>query len=83
MDDKPFLPSDVIELQDTQSKKSLAQIYEDDYAQAASGEARKGGASEKLQKEHDDLEKTWGDISYKLDALCNAHFTPKMVSQFS
>lgn len=31
----------------------------------------------KLKKEHDELEILWEGISSKLDALCNAHFTPK------
>lgn len=77
MDAKAFLPSDVIELQDSQSKKSLADLYADDYAAASSS----GGKpqSSKLAKEHEELEKSWGEISYKLDALSNAHFTPKMV----
>ncbi|KAH9000704.1 U3 small nucleolar ribonucleoprotein complex, subunit Mpp10, partial [Lactarius hatsudake] len=56
VDDKPFLPSRFFELQDTKSKQSLAQVYEEEYtATQTGGEA----------------------ISSKLDALSNAHFTPK------
>lgn len=79
MDDKAFLPSSILELQDTQSKKSLAQIYEDDYTASAAGEAGKDPRGGKLATEHEEIEKTWSDICYKLDALCNTHFTPKQV----
>lgn len=34
----------------------------------------------KLAKEHEELDKMWDTICYKLDALSNAHFTPKAVS---
>ncbi|THH06925.1 hypothetical protein EW145_g3748 [Phellinidium pouzarii] len=76
VDDKPFLPSRVLELQDTKSKESLAQIYENEYMAAQTGgtlDDRDG----KLQKEHDEIEKLWESVCSKLDALCNAHFTPK------
>ncbi|PVG04879.1 Mpp10 protein [Serendipita vermifera] len=76
LDDKPFLPSKIFELQDTKSAQSLAQIYEDEYTAARTGgtiDDRDG----KLQKEHEELESIWEGISSKLDALSNAHFTPK------
>ena len=78
VDDKPFLPSQVFELQDTKSKESLAQIYENEYLASQTG----GSADDRdawLKKEHDEIEKQWESICYKLDALCNAHFTPKQV----
>ncbi|KAF8591856.1 Mpp10 protein [Ramaria rubella] len=75
-DDKAFLPSRFFELNDQKSAQSLAQIYEDEYTAAASGTSvddRDG----KLKKEHEALEKMWDNICHKLDALSNAHFTPK------
>lgn len=78
-DNKPFLPSKIFELQDTKSKESLAQIYENEYIAAQSGgttDDRDG----KLRKEHEEIEKQWESICYKLDALSNAHFTPKQVN---
>lgn len=83
MDDKPFLPSSVFELNDKQSSRSLAQIYEDDFAAAKSGASSADDRDGKLAKEHKEIEKIWGDICYKLDALCNAHFTPKQVCVFA
>ena len=37
MDEKPFLPSKLIHLQDTKSAQSLAEIYEDEYSAAQKG----------------------------------------------
>ncbi|KAF9499716.1 Mpp10 protein [Pleurotus eryngii] len=76
INDKPFLPSRLFELQDTKSSQSLAQIYENDYVVTQNGgsvDDRDG----KLEKEHEELEKQWDGICSKLDALCNAHFVPK------
>ena len=79
LDDKPFLPSRVMELKDTKSAQSLAQIYEADYIAAQSGDSVVDDRDGRLQKEHDELEKLWEHICWKLDALCNAHFVPKQV----
>ncbi|KAL5518905.1 MPP10 [Sanghuangporus vaninii] len=76
VDDKPFLPSQAFELQDTKSKESLAQIYENDYIASQTGVST-NDRDARLQKEHEEIEKQWENICYKLDALCNAHFTPK------
>lgn len=83
-DESPFLPSKLFELDGNKSSKSLAQLYEDDYTAARDGDGvviddRDG----KLAKEHEELEKMWNAISYKLDALSNAHFTPKQVRLLS
>ncbi|KAH9944411.1 Mpp10 protein [Epithele typhae] len=77
VDDKPFLPSRFFELQDSKSKQSLAEIYEDEYTAAQSGGVAGQDRDGKLQKEHKEIEKLWENICHKLDALCNAHFTPK------
>lgn len=73
----PFLPSRFFELQDTQSSKSLAQIYEEEYQAAASGEKVKDARDQKLQKAHEEIEGLWGEICYKLDALSSLNFVPK------
>ncbi|KAF5390161.1 hypothetical protein D9757_002897 [Collybiopsis confluens] len=77
LEDKPFLPSRFFELKDTKSTQSLAQIYEDEYVAAQPGGVAGEDRDDKLKKEHDEVEKLWENISNKLDALCNAHFTPK------
>lgn len=76
-DPTPFLPSRFFELDDKQSSKSLAQIYEDDYTAAASGGKVVDARDEKLRKEHDEIDRLWGEISYKLDALSSLNFVPK------
>ena len=82
VDDKPFLPSRVFELQDSKSAQSLAQIYEDDYMTTQSGTSKVDDRDGRLKKEHEELDKMWETICYKLDALSNAHFTPKAVKHF-
>lgn len=72
----------MFELKDTQSEKSLAQIYEDEYTASRAGPSA-GPVDDrdgKLAQEHKEIEELWDGISYKLDALSNAHFTPKQVS---
>ncbi|KAK8869509.1 hypothetical protein IAR55_000074 [Kwoniella newhampshirensis] len=76
-DPTPFLPSRYFELQDTQSSKSLAQIYEEDYQAAASGSKTKDPRDEKLRKDHEEIDNIWGEICYKLDALSSLNFVPK------
>lgn len=80
----PFLPSKLLELSDSKSSKSLAQLYEDEFQQAkenADGApARISESDAKLDKEHREIEGLFNDIFNKLDALSNAHFTPKAVS---
>ncbi|CAL1715634.1 unnamed protein product [Somion occarium] len=77
VDDKPFLPSKFFELQDTKSKQSLAEIYEGEYTAAQTGGVTGEDRDGKLAKEHKEIEKLWENICSKLDALSNAHFTPK------
>ncbi|KAG2159896.1 Mpp10 protein [Suillus bovinus] len=77
VDDKPFLPSRFFELQDTKSSQSLAQIYEDEYVATQNGGTGGDDRDGRLKKEHDEITKLWDGICGKLDALCNAHYTPK------
>lgn len=69
----------MFELKDTQSEKSLAQIYEDEYTAAASGSKPADDRDGKLAESHKEITELWDGICYKLDALSNAHFTPKPV----
>lgn len=79
VDARPFLPSRLFELDDQKSKRSLAQIYEDDFVAAQTGGVAGEDRDGKLAKEHEEVTQLWDAICYKLDSLCNAHFTPKQV----
>jgi U3 small nucleolar RNA-associated protein MPP10 len=81
---KPFLPSRMFELKDSQSEKSLAQIYEDEYTAAQAGPSSRpvDDRDGKLAHEHKEIDEMWDGICHKLDALSNAHFTPKQVRWF-
>lgn len=80
LDDKAFVPSRYFELDNAESSKSLAQIYEDDYKNAAGGNKVEDARDAKLNKDHEEIDLLWGEICYKLDALSNLNFTPKQVS---
>ncbi|KAI7870462.1 U3 small nucleolar ribonucleoprotein complex, subunit Mpp10 [Spinellus fusiger] len=73
---RPFLPSKRVELIDERSKKSLAELYEDDYMKKKNNDT----TNEKdmaLEKEHEEISAMFQTLCSKLDALSNFHFTPK------
>lgn len=81
----PFLPSRMLELSDQKSGRSLAEIYEDQYEDqkaTESGQVRTPEQDRKLEEEHREIDELFDDINGKLDALTNAHFTPKAVRIF-
>jgi U3 small nucleolar RNA-associated protein MPP10 len=80
VDPNAFLPSRFMELQDSKSNKSLAEIYEEDYqTEKAKEEGRKvtHELDADLEKKHQEIEDLFDDLASKLDALSNARFTPK------
>lgn len=79
IEENPFLPSKLIELQDTKSKESLSQIYEAEYIASQPGGQLLDDRDGRLKKEHEEITRLWDKICNKLDALSNAHFVPKQV----
>ncbi|KAI5478220.1 U3 small nucleolar RNA-associated protein MPP10 [Pseudohyphozyma bogoriensis] len=80
VDPNAFLPSRFMEIQDTKSNKSLAEIYEEDYTNAREKEAGREVVHEldkDLEKKHVEIEELFEDLASRLDALSNARFTPK------
>ncbi|GAA6048117.1 U3 small nucleolar RNA-associated protein MPP10 [Rhodotorula toruloides] len=80
VDPNQFLPSRFMELQDTKSQKSLAEVYEDEFREKREKEEGREVVHEldkDLQKRHDEIEALFEDLAARLDALSNARFTPK------
>ncbi|KAF0890228.1 hypothetical protein E2562_039501 [Oryza meyeriana var. granulata] len=69
-------PKEQKELDESKSKKGLAELYEDDYAQKAGLAPAPLSISDELKKEANTLFKR---IFLKLDALSHFHFAPKPV----
>lgn len=79
---KPFQPSKIIELSDEKSKKSLAELYEEEYIKQKTND-QTNEKDEALKQEHKAISEMFDALCYKLDALSNFHFTPKPVSRQS
>lgn len=69
-----FLPSKMLELSDQKSSRSLGELYEDDVT-GAEGQGSK--LDKELAKEHEEIDRLYGQLEAQLDALSNAHYTPK------
>lgn len=77
-----FLPSKMFDLDDTKGK-SLNQVYEDEFTKndaESRGFEIEHENDVKLKKEHQEIEQIFDETCGLLDALCNAHYTPKAVS---
>ncbi|KAF9183154.1 hypothetical protein BGZ51_004220 [Haplosporangium sp. Z 767] len=75
---KAFNPSNRIEISDEKSKKSLAELYEDDYVRQTSTTGPVMSEREAaLEKKHEEITELWQDLCHKLDSLSNWHYTPK------
>lgn len=64
------------ELDDSKSKKSLADMYEEEHLKATDPNYV-DAKDEKTQKEQREIDALWRDISNKLDSLSSWHFKPK------
>ncbi|KAG0224917.1 U3 small nucleolar ribonucleoprotein complex, subunit Mpp10 [Mortierella sp. GBAus27b] len=75
---KAFNPSSKVELSDEKSKKSLAELYEDEYARKTSTTGPVLTEKEvQLEKKHEEITTLWQELCQKLDSLSNWHYTPK------
>ncbi|KAJ2593751.1 U3 snoRNP protein [Coemansia sp. RSA 1797] len=74
---KPFKPSEFIELNDKQSKKSLAEEYESEYMAQKAGDAFVPENEAKLTESHRDVDSQMRNLFTQLDALSHFHFAPR------
>lgn len=69
-----FKPSQKLDIDERQSKKSLAQIYEDEYNNNADNTSK---VSDELKAAHDEITVLWDKVNWELDSLYSANFVPK------
>jgi U3 small nucleolar RNA-associated protein MPP10 len=67
----------LVDVDDTKSKKGLAEIYEEEHVKNANPDTYISKADEKLRKEEQEVEQMWRDVCAKLDALSSWHYKPK------
>lgn len=72
-----FLPSKLLELSDVKSSKSLDQVYEEEMGLGAGSDAPGARLDKELQREHEEIDGLYDSLERQLDALSNAHYTPK------
>lgn len=75
--DTQFDPNRRFEMNDEKSKKSLAQIYEEDYQRQAAIKAPSTEKDLALKKQHDEIDGLFTNLCTQLDALSNYHYAPK------
>ncbi|TQV93906.1 hypothetical protein V2A60_003936 [Cordyceps javanica] len=67
----------LVDVKDSKSDKSLAQIYEEEHIKNADPDKYISQSDEKLQREEKEVENMWKDVSAKLDSLSSWHYKPK------
>ncbi|KAG5459570.1 MAG: U3 small nucleolar ribonucleoprotein complex, subunit Mpp10, partial [Olpidium bornovanus] len=77
-DAKEFRPSSRVYISDEKSKKSLAEIYEDEYVAKTTGVQQVDERDAAMVNKHEEIDSLMSSLFTKLDALSNFHFTPKM-----
>jgi U3 small nucleolar RNA-associated protein MPP10 len=77
--DSVYDPNRRWELDDEKSKKTLAEIYEDEYKKSQ-GNVVKSQNEIELDKKHQEINSLMTDLCQQLDALSNWHYTPKSAS---
>ncbi|KAA8909909.1 hypothetical protein TRICI_004294 [Trichomonascus ciferrii] len=71
-----FKQSKLVDVQETKSQKSLAELYEEDFEKANNPEY-KSAETQKLEAAHQEIVDLYSKVAFKLDALCSWHYTPK------
>ncbi|OKL58906.1 hypothetical protein UA08_05798 [Talaromyces atroroseus] len=66
-----------VEVDQTKSQKSLAELYENDHLRS-NDPSYVDEKDEKLKKEHAEISQLWKDTSSQLDSLSNWHYKPSI-----
>ncbi|VVT51366.1 uncharacterized protein SAPINGB_P003072 [Magnusiomyces paraingens] len=72
-----FRPSKLADVQETKSKKSLGELYEEDYLKQTDPDAYAAQQNEQLDAVHQEIVNMFTGLSRKLDSLSAWHYTPK------
>lgn len=75
--DSVFDPNRRWELDDEKSKKSLGQIYEEEYQKNVMQQEIKSTRTVQMEKDHQEIAGLMTNLFENLDALSNWHYTPK------
>lgn len=67
----------LVEVDDTKSKKGLAEIYEEEHLKNTNPDTYVSKADEKLKKEEAEVQNMWADVCARLDALSSWHYKPR------
>lgn len=68
-----FKASKKVQVSEEKSTKSLAELYEDEYANKDPNEE----VNAELKAAHDEINQLFKDVTYQLDSLYSSHFVPK------
>lgn len=72
-----FRTSKLVDVQETKSQKSLAELYEEDHMKETNPDAYVSVESEKQLEAHTEIKDMWSLLSRKLDTLSSWTYTPK------
>lgn len=67
----------LVQVDDTKSKKGLAELYEEDHLKKTNPDTYVSKSDEKLRREEDEVKGMWADVCARLDALSSWHYKPR------
>ena len=65
------------DLDNSKPQQSLAESYEEEYLKKADPESYISKQDAQLDRQHEEIERLWAELSAKLDALSSWHYRPK------
>lgn len=71
-----FRPSELFELNENKSQRSLAEEYEEEFLKKSNADTYKSEADKKKEKEHEEIKALFSEVSRTLDSLASWHYVP-------